>query len=117
MARRFWPDTDPIGQRVRFDPHQAWMIVVGVAGGVKSMSLNNGNSSLEYYRSMRQEGYGSFTTVVLRTARPIRSDWRRRRSAARWRRFPRSEAAGRKLLYGRVGNGGDASRCRSFVSG
>ncbi len=68
MARRFWPDADPIGQRVRFDAHQAWMTVVGVAGSVKAVSLNNENSSLEYYRSMRQEGYGAGANVVVRTA-------------------------------------------------
>lgn len=68
LARRFWPGTDPIGQRVRFDSRQPWLTVVGVVGGVKAMSLNNENSSLEYYRSMRQEGYGGNTTVAVRTS-------------------------------------------------
>ena len=39
-----------------------------LAGGVKSMSLNNENSSLECYRAMRQEGYSAYATVVVRTA-------------------------------------------------
>jgi putative ABC transport system permease protein len=67
MARRFWPDADPIGQRVRFDARQTWMTVVGVAGDVRPVSLTQENSSLEYYRSMRQEGYAAREIVVLRT--------------------------------------------------
>jgi predicted permease len=67
MARRFWPDADPIGQRVRFDARRAWMTVVGIAGGVRLVSLNNEDSSLEYYRSMRQEGYAPNASVVVRT--------------------------------------------------
>lgn len=67
MARRFWPDADPIGQRVRFDARQPWMTVVGVVGGVKSASLTNENSSLEYYRSLRQVGYAAYAYVIVRT--------------------------------------------------
>jgi predicted permease len=34
-ARKFWPDRDPIGQRIRIDrPGQPWLQVVGVAGDV-----------------------------------------------------------------------------------
>ncbi len=68
MARRLWADADPIGQRVRFDARQTWMTVIGVVGSVKSVSLNNENSSLEYYRSIRQEGYAASAYAVVRTA-------------------------------------------------
>lgn len=66
MARRFWADADPIGQRVRFDARRPWMTVVGVAGDVRSMNLDNVASSLEYYRSLRQEGAPA--NLVVRTA-------------------------------------------------
>jgi predicted permease len=66
MARRFWVDADPIGQRVRFDAHQSWMTVVGVAGNMKSPNLDNSNISLEYYRSLRQGGAPAI--LVARTA-------------------------------------------------
>jgi putative ABC transport system permease protein len=65
MARRFWADTDPIGQRVRFDARQPWMTVVGVAGSMKSMDLDNVNSGLEYYRLLRQAGTPAH--LVMRT--------------------------------------------------
>ncbi len=66
VAGRFWADADPIGQRVRFDARQPWMTVVGVAGSMKSMNLDNMNSNLEYYRSLRQGG--APTMLVVRTA-------------------------------------------------
>ena len=66
MARRFWADADPIGQRVRFDARQPWMTVVGVAGSMKSMNLDNLNSSLEYYGPLGQPG--AFANLVVRTA-------------------------------------------------
>jgi predicted permease len=66
MARRFWADADPIGQRVRFEAGQAWMTVIGIAGDVKSVNLENVNGGLDCYRSLRQEG--SARSVVLRTA-------------------------------------------------
>lgn len=68
MARRFWGDTDPIGQRVRFNPRQAWLTIVGVVGDVKAMNLSDQNGDLEYYRPVRQEGYGGYMTLAIRTA-------------------------------------------------
>jgi len=40
MARRYWPDSSPIGRRVRFNGDGAvWMEVVGVIGDVKHWGL------------------------------------------------------------------------------
>ena len=40
MARRFWPATNPVGQRIRFvrsrDPQPNWMTVVGVVGDTRT---------------------------------------------------------------------------------
>jgi putative ABC transport system permease protein len=68
MASRFWPGADPIGQRVRLSSRQPWMTVVGVAGDVRARGPSDENGDLEYYESMRQRGYGAYSTVVLRTA-------------------------------------------------
>jgi putative ABC transport system permease protein len=43
MARRFWRDLDPIGQRMAWGgpaQHSRWMRVVGVVGDVKQSALN-----------------------------------------------------------------------------
>jgi putative ABC transport system permease protein len=39
MARRFWPNENPIGKRVGTGAPDEWMVVVGVVGDVHHMSL------------------------------------------------------------------------------
>jgi predicted permease len=67
FARRFWPDGDPLGRRLRLAPNQPWMTVVGVVGDVKAMSLDDEDGSLEYYRAIRQDGVGRYATLAIRT--------------------------------------------------
>ena len=40
MARRYWPDADPIGRRVRLGGTDIWMEVVGIVGDVKHWGLD-----------------------------------------------------------------------------
>jgi putative ABC transport system permease protein len=40
MARRYWPNQDPIGKRVGTGKKEDWMSVVGVVGDVHHMSLS-----------------------------------------------------------------------------
>ena len=67
-ARRFWPDGDPLGRRVRFseDVSAPWFTVVGVAGEVR-MRGPRGESRSEVYLP-----YWQFpelgTNVILKTA-------------------------------------------------
>lgn len=39
-AEQYWPGQDPIGKRVRFDPEQPWITVVGVVGDVRQRGLD-----------------------------------------------------------------------------
>lgn len=73
MASRFWPGADPIGRRMRLSPRQPWMTVVGVAGDVRARGPSDEGGDLEYYQSMRQEGYSAYSTLVVRTVGDPRS--------------------------------------------
>jgi putative ABC transport system permease protein len=53
LATRLWPDTDAVGQRVRFDDG-AWLNVVGVVGAIQSMSYDfQEEDPLEIYVPLR----------------------------------------------------------------
>jgi predicted permease len=70
MARKFWPNEDPIGKRVSWerDPqgNVRWREIVGIVGHVKQNSLD-GENPVQYYHPHRQSpGRGVF--LVVRTA-------------------------------------------------
>jgi predicted permease len=51
MARRFWPDRDPLGERIwfnSFEPTERWLTVVGVAGDVRQRGLTEPVPPLAY---------------------------------------------------------------------
>lgn len=48
FARRYWPDADPLGMRVKFGPPEStapWMTVAGVAGDMKFRTLRQDESA------------------------------------------------------------------------
>jgi putative ABC transport system permease protein len=56
LARKFWPDEDPIGKRIAFEGSQnnpIWREVVGIVGHVKQKGLE-GESPVQYYVPHRQ---------------------------------------------------------------
>lgn len=76
-ARRYWPDGDPIGTRVRFsrDARAGWYRIVGVVGGVRHRALDLEPTPM-IYRTLAQSEFGHFRdwamTVVLETdGRPL----------------------------------------------
>jgi len=40
IARHYWPNSDPIGRRLRLGAHTPWLTVVGVSGDVKDWFTN-----------------------------------------------------------------------------
>jgi putative ABC transport system permease protein len=40
LARRYWPAGDAIGKRIETTGDQEWMIIVGIVGGIKHISLS-----------------------------------------------------------------------------
>jgi putative ABC transport system permease protein len=72
LARRYWPDEDPIGKRIQFLMTDGpWATVVGVVGNVKFFGL--GVNYPMYYHSYEQmlvwaQGFGVRTkSVIVRT--------------------------------------------------
>ena len=72
MVRRYWPDTDPIGKRIYFDPPTGqpteYLTVVGVVGHAKQEALD-AEDRVQMYFPHRQSTPG-FMSVVIRTEVP-----------------------------------------------
>jgi putative ABC transport system permease protein len=69
MARRYWPNQNPVGQRLRFSKDGAWKTVVGVVGDVKIGRPGDGFSRMEVYYPWSQETRrSSQRTLIVRTA-------------------------------------------------
>jgi len=72
-ARRFWPDGDPIGQRISLGGPARWMEIVGIVGDVRHDGLNH-DPEPEVFVPQRQGFYAlgnamnRAMTLVVRTA-------------------------------------------------
>jgi putative ABC transport system permease protein len=69
MARRFWPNTDPVGKR--FGNGRSWLTVVGVVGDVKFTSLTK-DAELEFYELYRQASIADMILTVRTVTDPQR---------------------------------------------
>ncbi len=69
MAKRYWPDRDPIGQRITYDdpkdPAAKWGTIVGVVADVHHAGLAE-EGRAELYRPFAQDAW-SFLYLVVRT--------------------------------------------------
>ena len=71
MARKYWPDEDPIGKRIKlgyFDSKEPWLTVVGVAKDVRHSGLDR-RINQWFVRPYDQAAW-PFMTIVVRTAGP-----------------------------------------------
>jgi putative ABC transport system permease protein len=71
MARKYWPDEDPIGKRIKlgyFDSKEPWLTVVGVAKDVRHSGLDR-KINQWFVRPYDQAAW-PFMTIVVRTAGP-----------------------------------------------
>ena len=69
MARRYWPDKEPIGARIRFSEGEPWLTVVGVCGDV----IHNWFARRNYptaYRPFAQGPTRGMALVVRTTGDP-----------------------------------------------
>ncbi|HTG16619.1 MAG TPA: ABC transporter permease, partial [Blastocatellia bacterium] len=65
-ARRYWPNEDPLGKRLRIESDDPWMEIVGVVGNVKHVGLDS-QSKAELYLPYLKDPW-PFMTVVVRSA-------------------------------------------------
>jgi len=68
MARRFWPNEDPVGKRLKFGrrgSNAPWMTVVGIVGNIKTDGLDLPDQPHLYLSILQNPGYAM--AVYLRT--------------------------------------------------
>jgi putative ABC transport system permease protein len=72
MARRFWPEGDAIGKRIKVGPPQnePWLTIVGVAGDVKNIGLE-ADARLATYEPHAQRPWSSMTLAIRTEADPL----------------------------------------------
>ena len=68
LGRKYWPGESPLGKRVRFDNDEPWMTVVGVAGDVRQLGLEQAPPPILYlpYQMFALP----FTNLAVRGAAP-----------------------------------------------
>jgi predicted permease len=71
-AKRYWPDADPIGQRIKLgrpDSANPWMTVVGVVGNVRHFGLDD-VARREMFRPYSQAAWPVMTIVAKTASEP-----------------------------------------------
>jgi putative ABC transport system permease protein len=73
MRKRFWPDADPIGRRLKRDisnPNNPWFTIVGVVGDVRQRALDIAPEPevMVAYRQYEGAGIYNARSIVLRSA-------------------------------------------------
>jgi putative ABC transport system permease protein len=68
LARRYWPNADPIGQHLRRGSHTPWATVVGVVGHIdRSALVGDSGKGVCYYPMFQQPITEAFLIVKTRT--------------------------------------------------
>jgi predicted permease len=65
LAKEQWPRADPIGARVKLDPQNPWITIVGIVGDVRMGGAEEAQPSV--YTSQRQDHWPGGSSVVIRT--------------------------------------------------
>lgn len=71
LAKKYWPNADPIGARIRLgpNPNDPWSTVVGIAGDVRMGTAGDARPTV--YVSSRQDHWGGAAIVVRTSGDPM----------------------------------------------
>ncbi len=71
LARRYWPGSDPVGKRLRFDDDERtpWIRIVGVVGDARQRGLHHEPPPVLYFPY--QQFALPFTNIAIRSAAPM----------------------------------------------
>jgi putative ABC transport system permease protein len=71
FARRFWPNEDPIGRRIRIGPRDngTWLTIVGVVGDVRQIGLDS-QAPFSTYEPLAVGAEGRFDVAVRTSGDP-----------------------------------------------
>jgi len=67
FAKRYWPNEDPVGKRVKMggaDPKAPVLEIIGVVGRVKMESLNQNSDRVQGYFAFNQLPLGGMTVII-----------------------------------------------------
>jgi putative ABC transport system permease protein len=70
LARRYWGDADPIGQRISDDKGETWRTIVGVVGDVRNASLDRTPKDTMYLPFLQFPGF-SYSYFVRTVGDPM----------------------------------------------
>lgn len=71
LARRFWPNGDPLGHRIKLEGEEGWRSIVGVVRDVRHWSLDQA-AEPEMYVPYLQRPWRNMFLVVRTTSDPLR---------------------------------------------
>jgi putative ABC transport system permease protein len=82
LAKRFWPNEDPIGKRIGHPWDSPWLTVVGVVHNIATQRVGDADSAMAVYRPLLQESALTMTVVVRSDAATAQIGARVRRAVA-----------------------------------
>jgi putative ABC transport system permease protein len=63
MARKFWPNEDPVGRRLAFDPRGPWIAIVGVIADIRQAGLDAAPKAEMYLPAAQEQTFASWLAI------------------------------------------------------
>ncbi len=63
MRRKFWPNEDPVGKRIRFGNDEPWMAIVGIVADIRQAGLDAAPKAEMYLPAVQQPSTANWLAV------------------------------------------------------